>query len=163
VTPGTYERKTFLVQAVQVTADNMQDVADWCGGEIVPTPPRYKRQGSPATAVKVPISVPSSIVFNERHSLGLAGDWVVNGAFGAKGTQGFKVYQPTAFAAGFEPRDVEQKTTDAQELKALFEAIEPPCGKIEYTLDHQPCVLGKGHLDGTRKVGCRSLRDYLYA
>ncbi len=35
VDPTEYVRRRFLIKAVQVTADNMAEVADWCGGVVV--------------------------------------------------------------------------------------------------------------------------------
>lgn len=37
VVTATYERKTFRVEAVRVTSDNMEEVAEWCGGRVVNT------------------------------------------------------------------------------------------------------------------------------
>jgi hypothetical protein len=158
-----YERKAFLVQAAAVTADNMQDVAEWCGGQVLDCPDKYRRNGKDRY-VKVPISVPPTMVFNERHGMAMIDDWVVFGQFGARGTEGWKVYKPRAFEAGFSAvTGTNQPSPVSPEIKALFDEIEPPCGLIEHTLDHEPCVLGQGHLDGKRKVGCRSFSDYKYA
>lgn len=146
MTPGLYERKAFVVEAVKVTLDNIKEVAEWCGGTIEECPFKYKRNGKDQY-IKVPISVPPTMQFQERHGMALVDDWVVFGQFGAKGSNGWKVYQPRAFDASF---------TETHEC-------EKACGLIEHTLDHQPCVLAAGHLTGPKKVGCRSFLDYKYA
>jgi hypothetical protein len=33
-----FERATFRVEAVRVTTDNMEEIAEWCGGRVVETP-----------------------------------------------------------------------------------------------------------------------------
>ena len=146
MTPDLYERKAFAVEAVQVTEGNMADVAEWCGGSIEESPEKYKRDGRDHY-VKVPISVPPTMQFQERHGMALIDDWVVFGQFGARGGEGWKVYQPRAFEVSF---------TQVHEC-------EKPCGRVEQTLDHEPCVLGEGHLKGPVKVGCRSFLDYRLA
>lgn len=35
VITATYERMTFRVEAVRVTTNNMEEVAEWCGGRVV--------------------------------------------------------------------------------------------------------------------------------
>lgn len=97
-----YVRKPFYVQAVQVTEENMHEVAKWCRGEVMPTPEKYTRPGRNgyiAVAAANPMAVP-----NERHSMAFAGDWVVKGAFGSKNTHAFKVYLPKAFSETFRDR-----------------------------------------------------------
>ena len=78
-----YTRKSFDVDAVQVTAENMSEVADWCNGTIV-----ENEQGN---YIKVKIHRPLS----ERQTRAFAGDWVLFAQ------NGFKVYTPKAFENGF--------------------------------------------------------------
>ena len=37
---ATYDRRGFSVEAVQVTEENIADVAVWCGGHILEKPAR---------------------------------------------------------------------------------------------------------------------------
>lgn len=81
-----FERKTFPVDAVQVTAKNMSQVADWCDGKVT-------RVGG-NDCVKVRVHQPK----NKRQTEAYVNDWVVY-----MGT-GYKVYTPSAFANTFNPR-----------------------------------------------------------
>ena len=101
----SYTRKPFPVDAVQVSEDNIQAVATWCGGEI-----RYSTktvgEGDEATKVKLPyIKVDVQHPLNERQTKAYAGDWVL------KSDSGFKVYTGRAFEKSFELKmHVETKT-----------------------------------------------------
>jgi hypothetical protein len=83
----TYDRKGFSVEAVQVTEDNIAEVAAWCGGEIREKPARI----GPGMAqyVKVPTVRP----LNEKQTEAYVTDWVL------KSPSGFKVYMDS-----FQPR-----------------------------------------------------------
>jgi hypothetical protein len=156
VTPELYERKAFPVQVKLVTVDNLADIAEWCGGEVLVCPPKYVRNGR-NKYVKVPISSSPTMISTERHGMALVGDWVVFGQFGAQGGEGFKVYQPRAFAASFT------KVVEGGRVDSTDESEEPSedaCGRTEQTLDQGPCILGEGHLKGPRPIACRSFLDY---
>jgi hypothetical protein len=86
VSPELYKRKPFEVEAVQVTEDNLEDVADWCDGEV-----RYTASRTPFVKVNVqrPLSTGQTRAF--------AGDWVLYAG------RGFKVYTTRAFESNFEP------------------------------------------------------------
>lgn len=78
-------RKPFEVKAVQVTEENMDDVAAWCSGKI--------RQNS----YKIPyIHVDVRPFVNARQTKAFVGDWVLFAA------RGFKVYTDKAFKASFD-------------------------------------------------------------
>lgn len=84
-----YIRKPFTVQAVQVTKDNFNDVAEWCGGRIMPvTDVKDSRHAFIKVAVLKPM--------NEKQTQAFVGDWVLCQA----GT--FKVYTNRAFETAFE-------------------------------------------------------------
>ncbi len=38
VITAQFERHTFRVEAVRVTTNNLEDIAEWCGGRVVDTP-----------------------------------------------------------------------------------------------------------------------------
>lgn len=120
----------LIVQAIQVTEDNMADVAEWCGGSI-----KYDGIGIRRPYIDVKVNHP----LRREHTMAYVGCWVTFTK------QGFKVYAEDKF----------------RKKHKLFK--EPECGDTRYTLDHEPCVLGKGHLEGlTQGGGCRSLQDYKY-
>lgn len=79
-----YARKPFEVDAVQVSAENFQEVAEWCGGEIKTFPNEQF----------IKIHVPR--VLNERQTKAYIGDWVL------KAGQGFKVYTNKGFLKSFD-------------------------------------------------------------
>lgn len=83
-----FARKPFEVEAVQVTAENFKDVAEWCGGEIKTFPNEEF------------IKIKVARVLNERQTKAFIGDWVL------KAGQGFKVYTNKAFLKSFDPVEV---------------------------------------------------------
>lgn len=123
---NTFVRKPFYVQAVEVTAANMAEVAEWCGGEIL-----SEKQGRRSVLyIKVPVVRPMS----EKQTKAFAKDLVL------KTNTGFKVYTPTSFEACFDPAGKEA----AQSEELPFEERET-CGKTKFTIDHKPCVLDANH------------------
>lgn len=90
-----YNRKSFGVDAVQVTNENIKEVAEWCGGAVyvkAVRTPKDVEDVQTIAYVKVPVRRPN----NERQTQAFPGDWVL------KSEQGFKVYGPKAFADSFE-------------------------------------------------------------
>lgn len=79
-----YVRKPFEVEAVEVTEENIEDVAEWCQGTLM-------SDNRPFIKVRV------ARALNERQTKAYPGDWVLYA-----GT-GFKVYTPKAFHKTFEP------------------------------------------------------------
>jgi hypothetical protein len=82
-------RNPFYVDAVRVTAENMQDAATWCEGDVftMATPEGEVRY------VKVRVHRP----LNDRQTKAFAGDWIL------KAGTGFKVYTDPAFIKCFTP------------------------------------------------------------
>lgn len=82
-----YVRKPFTVQAVRVTADNMEEVAVWCGGSIQVT------DKSPMEKyIKVRVQNP----LTTRQTMAFVNDWVLYAG------KGYKVYTPAAFGNSFD-------------------------------------------------------------
>jgi hypothetical protein len=107
ITPKTYERKPFTVQAIRVTDANMQEVARWCHGTVVPG----VRAGKQLDCIEVDVKNP----INEKQKKAFAGDWVL------KGSSGWKVYTSRAFNGCF----VERMNVTAQELLQDFLPLPP--------------------------------------
>ena len=110
---NTFIRKPLTVQAVQVTDDNLYDVAKWCGGDV------HTANG------KKHIQVNVLHPLHQKQSRAGVGDWVL------KSAQGFKIYADTAFTKGFEvaggiekPNFDDRPTQDAPVADPAF--IEPP-------------------------------------
>lgn len=90
-----YTRKPFIIEAVQVTEENMADVATWCKGEILSTNSQIAQglHKDPERFIKVDVQNP----MNERQTRAFVGDWVLFA------NQGFKVYTDRAFQRSFDP------------------------------------------------------------
>jgi hypothetical protein len=90
-----YDRKPFTVEAVQVTPQNAEKVAEWCGGrvEMVSTPMMGTRMDLPAVVVPGKGS--------NKDEIAQVGSWVVV----RKNTA--RMYKRQAFESSFQP-SVEQ-------------------------------------------------------
>jgi hypothetical protein len=99
-------RKPFYVDAVRVTDENMEDVAEWCQGDVRQTNP--KGDVPPQNFVKVRVLRP----LNERQCMAYSGDWVLYA-----GT-GYKVYSDKAFKQSFVAEQPLWVTTTALEEEA---------------------------------------------
>ncbi len=96
IEPIKYVRKPFEVDAVQVTAENLEELAEWCQGTLEEDNRPY---------IRVRVARP----LNERQTKAYAGDWVLYA-----GT-GFKVYTSKAFHRTFEQKPVELFTVKPEE------------------------------------------------
>jgi len=92
-----YTRKPLTVEAVQVTDENLYEVAQWSGGDVNTNPHTGKKH------IQVAVLHP----LHQKQSRASVGDWVL------KSSQGFKIYADTAFQKGFE-------------LAGTFESLEEP-------------------------------------
>jgi hypothetical protein len=79
-----YVRKPFYVDAIQVTSENMNDVAAWCNGAIQPS--------DKTLYIQVDVAKPIS----PRQTMAFPGDWILSAG------PGFKVYTNRAFQNSFE-------------------------------------------------------------
>lgn len=105
-----YTRKSFEIQAVQVTEENLEEVAKWCKGEIV-TPADAKKN----RYIKAPVRRPLHL----RQTQAFVGDWVL--LFNTN----FKVYTDLAFRENFYPARKNEVGTDTpREAEALEGALE---------------------------------------
>lgn len=107
-----YTRKPFEVQAVQVTEENFEDVAAWCGGTIVTVRAPKELDGTSEGEVKRYIKVNVSRPLNERQTQAYVGDWLL------EAEKGLKVYADGPFTRNFErvndrPQELFVTTTDA--------------------------------------------------
>lgn len=105
----TFQRKPFEVEAVQVTDENFEAIAAWCGGSIV-TVQETPRPGMPAAKryIQVPVARPLS----RRQTEAYVGDWVLYAS------KGFKVYADRPFRKNFD-----SSTEVLQELFVTDEAV----------------------------------------
>ena len=91
VKPGRFVRKPFFVDAVEVTIENMADVAAWCGGEI-------KKNNDAETTTYIEVNVQRPLHPNQTRAF--PGCWILRS--GSSGNN-FKVYTNKAFKAAFDP------------------------------------------------------------
>lgn len=89
VTTQKYVRKPFMIDAVQVTKENMDELAEWCKGTVYALPPVSGR-------IRKFIDVPVQKATHERQKRAFCGDWLL---FSGKA---FKVYTEKAFTTCFE-------------------------------------------------------------
>lgn len=104
----TYNRKPLTVEAVQVTEDNLYDVAKWSGGDV------HSALGSAKKYIEIAVLHP----LHKKQTRASEGDWVL------KSDQGFKIYADTAFQKGFEPL-VTIATMLPNVASALKDAFDP--------------------------------------
>lgn len=84
-----FARKSFEIEAVRVTEENMADVANWCHGTVMRTERGADQKND--TFIKVRVLRPMS----DRQTQAHVGDWVLYA-----GT-GFKVYSDRSFKKHF--------------------------------------------------------------
>ena len=93
ITPVKYERNPFHVEAIQVSPDNLHEVAEWCGGSVRIVAEDNPTSPAGAYYIKVQVKRPLSA----RQTKAFVTDWVLSA-----GT-GFKVYTDAAFKKSFSP------------------------------------------------------------
>lgn len=95
---ATYVKKPLYVEAIQVSAENMEEVAKWCTSNIM------DNDGS--KYIKVRVNRP----LNQRQTQAFIGDWILYTDLG------YKVYTPKSFEANFEEVPQEGPNPDQEEL-----------------------------------------------
>jgi hypothetical protein len=102
-----YARKPFYIDAIQVTKDNLKEVAEWCNGDI-----RIDSENN--KYIRVRVYLPK----NEQQTKAYVGHWVL-----FAGT-GYKVYTPKAFASSFEYAPLEPVSETAPPIFQEPEDVE---------------------------------------
>ena len=108
----TYIRKPFEVDAIQVTVENMAEVAKWCQGTV--------RSSADGKYIKVRVMRPANV----RQSQAFVGDWVLYA-----GT-GYKVYGDRAFQKSFQQSvvyteaDAKAQVSSTEELRVIDEPAD---------------------------------------
>lgn len=120
-----FARKPFYVDAIQVTEENMQQVAQWCDGTI---------QGTDAgeNFIKVKVNRP----LNERQTQAFVNDWILFMSGG-----GFKIYTPKAFNHSFELVKVTQKGTDHSTTVAVEKSVEEHADEAIEMVEDKPATV----------------------
>lgn len=103
-----FVRRSFAVRGVQVTEQNIHEVAEWAGGEV-------HLDSSDRQFIKIDVKHP----LNEDQTRAHIGKWVLNTK------KGFKIYTDRAFKANFsdyeEVTDAVRKNVFAQSDESLQE------------------------------------------
>lgn len=106
-----FARKPFYVDAVRVSEPNIEEVANWCEGEI-----KTDDQGKKYIHIKG-VYRP----LNDKQTQAYVGDWVLLAA------TGFKVYIPKAFDKSFEKvKYLSKAQADDAGIKVPHEPSRPP-------------------------------------
>lgn len=89
-------RKSFPVDAIQVTPENMEAVAKWCAGTIMKNGDKEGHLSRDYIQVRV------AYPLNPRQTEAYLGDWVL------KSGKSFKVYTNSAFEKSFQAQDKQE-------------------------------------------------------
>lgn len=109
-----FARKPFYVDAVRVSEDNMEAVAEWSDGKI------EIASGGESDGQKF-IKIKTYRPISERQTQAFVGDWVL-----WAGT-GFKVYTPAAFDKTFEKvKTLSKAQADEAGIKVPHEKSQRP-------------------------------------
>lgn len=126
-----------FINAVQVTADNMIEVAEWCNGTIVKT-----GKDDEPDYIKVQVKG----VVTRRQTMAFENDWVF------KAGPSFKVYTPRAFGKAFVPVNAVATESDPKAVELLEKIFsEPPM-----TAEQLVVAVNEGRMsvnDARRKAG----------
>ncbi len=87
-----YIRKPFEVDAIQVTEENWEEVANWCMGEM-------RTKSGPDRGLTKYIKVRVHRPLNARQTEAYVGDWILYA------NKGYKVYTEKAFNESFVQKD----------------------------------------------------------
>jgi hypothetical protein len=122
---GQYVRKPFYVDAIQVTDQNIAQVAEWCSGEV-------RTADARGEDVEPYIQVRVVRPLNDKQTKAYPGDWVLYA-----GT-GYKVYQSKAFKQNFdlvEPPSTKECEVVGRHLVEIDEAEKLPSNIASHNID----------------------------
>jgi hypothetical protein len=92
-----YIRKPLYVDAVQVTEENMEEIAAWCQGDMRVLGAEDWTMGDEAMVGSKYVHVRVHSPRSPRQTKAFAGDWILYTE------RGYKVYTTRAFEASFDP------------------------------------------------------------
>lgn len=120
-----YSRVPFHVDAVQVTEENLEQIAEWAGGEVKTANRTIRDAEGKPTGEKEKaryIKIETHRPLNERQTRAFIGDWVL------KSDSGFKIYTAKAFSECFVPSNsvtfVNSMPTDPAHERIVDAALE---------------------------------------
>lgn len=130
-----YARKPSFVEAVQVTAENMPEVANWCSGQIVLPEGKLGVTTAEDYAkghIKVKVFRPQ----NERQTKAFVGDWVLRVR-----KESFKVYTNEAFERSYDSTEVIEDAGTP-----LYDQILTELKAAHYATPHPPVAETAGKI-----------------
>lgn len=119
----SFRRKTFVVQATQVTKENMGELSEWCGGELIES---YQPEPHLASGNyhKGHPCVEMTVGRNGQKTRAFIGDWITH----ISGSNNFKVYRDKTFKEAFEevlrdfPEEMMRKIV-REEMRSLLKSL----------------------------------------
>lgn len=135
----TFQRKTFVVQAKQVKADEMVELAEWCGGVFIAS---YQPEPHMASG-NYKVGHPCIEVMVDRTTgkklRAFVGDWLTH----IHGSNRFKIYRDATFKEAFEEvlRDIPEQVMRRivrEEMRSMMDSVV----KTATALDSQSHRIG---------------------
>lgn len=114
-----FKRRPFSVEGVQVTEENIMEVAEWCGGDV-------RR-----TVNEIYIKVKTHRPLNEKQRRAYVTDWVL------KAKTGFKVYTEQALENSFEEAIIYSEEDAHEQLHGTRNVFDTH-GDVEEILADSP-------------------------
>lgn len=110
IVTATYERRTFRVQAIRVTQENMRELAEWCGGDLARTLDVNERD-----YISVPVG---HVNGRERLARAYVGNWITR----LTEANNFRVYKDKSFVEAFRAimNDTEKYAKTLELVKAAM-------------------------------------------
>jgi hypothetical protein len=106
IVTATFERRTFKVQAIRVTAENIMELTGWCGGELIDG----HLPATNAMYIRVPVS---NITGRRQTAEARVGDWITR----LTDANNFRVYKNKSFLQAFqEIADESQKYAEVHQI-----------------------------------------------
>lgn len=97
-----WQRKPFFVEAVQVTEENIEAIAEWCNGRLTP----IKNEGAGNTVCFIKVNVKNPMT--ARQTKAFVNDWVLRSG------DSFKVYKHESFLKVFDKTELSEIPSEAE-------------------------------------------------
>lgn len=93
IAPARFAKRIFYIEAIQVTSENMEQIAEWCKGKILRTRAKPEENYPASPFIKVDVKNPR----NPRQTRAFVNDWVIRDEDGR-----WRVYPNKAFKLAFD-------------------------------------------------------------
>lgn len=126
-------RKSFPVEAVRVTAANIEEVANWCGGTI-----RTEESNAPYNAGEQYIKVRVETPLTPRQTMAFVGDWVLYAG------KGYKVYKDKPFRKSFDSKQEPRVLQGPRRIESTQKGLPDPDPEPRDSIVPQNVFEGEG-------------------